>query len=481
VLTKSRFLAGQQCAKRLWFEVHQPPEERSVDGVPLINGRAVDQMVRRLRPGVVVSVAEGIDAAVVETGRILAAGAPDVLYQGAFREGPLAVITDVIRRVHAASELVEVKAATEITPENIWDVAFQTLVLERAGFTVSRTLLGYIDKRFVLRRLGEYHGLLVEQDVTAQVRAMLPLVTTDVRRFLDVIALQAPPKVSMGAHCEQPHVCPFIERCAQHCRHLAYPLSILPRAGKVATKLMAEGYVDLRDVPASRLSNPAHQRVHAASVSGQPTLDTKATDALRKCAPPFAYLDFETINFAVPEVVGTRPYEQCPFQWSLHIERGQTLQHAAYLAIEEFGDFRQLATELLNALPTSGPVFVYNATLEKGVLELLGQHLPDLTAALRDVIDRLVDLWPITKAAYYHPAMLGSWSLKEVLPTIDPALAYDRLEEIQEGEAAQLAFLTLREGKVSESRRAELLGRLTQYCERDTYGMVVLRKFLCGE
>ena len=365
MLTKSRFLAGQQCAKRLWFEVHQPPEERSVDGIPLINGRAVDQMVRRLRPGVVVSLSEGIDAAVDETRRILAAGAPDVLYQGAFREGPLAVITDVIRRVHAVSELVEVKAATEITPENIWDVAFQALVLERAGFPVSRTLLGYIDKRFVLRRLGEYHGLLAEQDVTARVRAMLPLVTTDVRRFLDVIPLQTQPKVPMGAHCEQPHVCPFIERCAhEHRRHSVYHPSILPRAGQLATKLMAEGYFDLRDVPAARLTNPDHQRVHAASVSGQPAFDIKATDALRKCAPPFAYLDFETMNFAVPEVVGTCPYEQCPFQWSLHIEKDQTLQHAAYLAIEEFGDFGQLATELLKALPTSGSVFVYNATGE---------------------------------------------------------------------------------------------------------------------
>jgi hypothetical protein len=482
VLTKSRFLAGQQCAKRLWFEVHQPPEDRSVDGVPLINGRAVDQIVRRLRPGVVVSLTEGIDAAVDETRRVLAVVAPDVLYQGAFREGQLAVITDVIRRVHATAELVEVKATTEIAPEHIWDVAFQAFVLERAGLPVSRTLLSYVDKRFVLRRSSDYHGLLVEQDVTVQVRAMLPLVTTDARRFLDVISLPTRPKVPMGAHCEHPHICPFIERCdLARRRPSKYPISILPRAGKVAAKLVAEGYVDLRDVPAARLTNPDHQRVYAATVTGQPNFNIAATAELRKCAPPFAYLDFETMNFAVPEVVGTRPYEQCPFQWSLHVEKDQTLQHASYLAIEQFGDFRQLASELLEALPTSGAVFVYNATLEKGVLELLGRQVPGLSGALRDLIDRLVDLWPITKAAYYHPAMLGSWSLKDVLPTIDPALAYNKLEEIQEGEAAQLAFLELREGEVSESRRAELLRRLTRYCERDTYGMVVLRKFLCGQ
>jgi hypothetical protein len=482
-LTKSRFLAGQQCAKRLWFEVHQPLEEVSGDSMPLVNGRAVDRLVQTLQPGLVVPREGGMATAVDDTRRILDAGAPEVLYQGAFRDGPLAAVTDVVRRAGEAFELVEVKASTEVKDEHLPDVAFQALVLERAGVPVARTHIGHVDKRFVLQRPGDYGGLLVEEDVTAQVRKLLPVIAERAAVSVDVIARETAPPVSMGAQCEKPFPCPFIERCElQRGRRPEYPISILPRGGKVVTQLAAEGYEDLRTVPAEKLTNADHSRVHAATVSGRAFFDAAATQALRALVPPFAYLDFETMNFAVPEVVGTWPYEQCPFQWSLHVEAADgSLRHADYLAIEAFGDFPTLATELLTALPASGPVFVYNQTLEKGVLERLAKRVPDLAPALQGVIGRLVDLWPITKAAYYHPAMLGSWSLKAVLPTIDPSLAYETLEEVQEGEGAQLAFVELREARVNAERRTELSQRLRRYCGRDTYGILVLRRFLCNE
>jgi hypothetical protein len=93
----------------------------------------------------------------------------------------------------------------------------------------------------------------------------------------------------------------------------------------------------------------------------------------------------------------------------------------------------------------------------------------------------LVDLLPVTRAAYYHRDMQGSWSIKSVLPTIDPALDYAALGEVQEGGGAQLAFLQLRAGAVSRTRRAALTSALLKYCERDSWGLVVLRRFLCGE
>jgi hypothetical protein len=101
--------------------------------------------------------------------------------------------------------------------------------------------------------------------------------------------------------------------------------------------------------------------------------------------------------------------------------------------------------------------------------------------SLREVAARLVDLLPVTRAAYYHREMRGSWSIKSVLPTIDPALDYAGLGEVQEGSGAQLAFLQLQSATVSTARRAALTSALLKYCERDTWGLVVLRRFLCGE
>ena len=480
-LTKSRFMSGLQCSKRLWYEVHEPLEAPAGDSMPLINGRAVDRLAQTLHPGPVISRDGGLPAALEETQALFARGAPSVLYQGAFRDGPLAAIVDILRVRDGAFELIEMKASTAVKPEHLPDVAFQALVLEQARIPVARVHIGHVNNQFVLRSRNDYAGLLTETDVTEQVRAMLPAIRKQATESVGTIGEALAPDVSMGAHCEAPYPCPFMDRCAgKSASGPKFPVSILPRGGKLIAELASEGYEDLRDVPAERLRSKEHKRVHAATVSGQASFDVAATTGLRKLAPPFAYLDFETMTSAVPEIIGTRPYEQCPFQWSLHIESPDgTLRHAEYLASESFGDLQKLASALLAALPDAGPVFVYNQTFEKGVLQLLTRLVPRLASSLHEVIDRLVDLLPITKAAYYHPDMLGSWSIKKVLPTVNSSLGYESFK-VQDGTAAQLAFLELRNPETSSGRREELTKGLIAYCERDTYAMVVLRRFLCS-
>ena len=108
-LTKSRFLSGIQCAKRLWFEVHEPLEESGGNSMPLVNGRAFDEVVQTLEPGLVIPRTGGLPKALDETRDAFSQGSPPVLYQGAFRDGPLAVIVDILRAKDSAFELVEVK------------------------------------------------------------------------------------------------------------------------------------------------------------------------------------------------------------------------------------------------------------------------------------------------------------------------------------------------------------------------------------
>ena len=261
-----------------------------------------------------------------------------------------------------------------------------------------------------------------------------------------------------------------------------FPVDLLPRAGAIAEQLRTEGYDDLRSVPRDRLTRDNHLRMYDATVTGTAFFDPVATEELRGLPAPRAYLDFETVGLAVPEIVGTRPYEPWPFQWSLHVENAAgELEHFDFLEIDHFGDFERLAGALICAVPPAGPIFVYNLSFERGVLQRLADRLPQHAAALEAMCGRLYDLWPVTKDAYYHRDMRGSWSIKDVLPTIDPTLAYDTLEEVREGEAAQLAFLELRDQRIAPARREQLTQRLRDYCRRDTFGMIILRRFLAGE
>ena len=261
-----------------------------------------------------------------------------------------------------------------------------------------------------------------------------------------------------------------------------FPVELLPRGGKTVEALLAAGYAELQHVPGELLSGEVHQRVLKATVTGEVYFDPPATASLRDLAMPMAYLDFETIGLAVPEIIGTRPYQPLPFQFSLHIERSAAqVEHVEYLGIESFGDFEAMAKALLTGVPDSGPVFAYNAPFEHRVLSDLADRVPQFAAGLRRLADRLVDLLPVTRSAYYHRDMKGSWSLKAVLPTIAPHLNYQHLAEVQEAGGAQLAFMLLRGGKLGAARAEALRTALLRYCERDTWALVVLRRFLCGE
>lgn len=159
-LTKSRFLSGLQCHKRLRFEIHQPLDEAIEPSIPILQGRPFDEVVQRLHPGVVISRSNGMLSAIAETQRDLAQGsnAPSPLYQPAFQAGGLTVIADVLRRRGDSFELVEVKATTQVKEAHLPDAAFQVLVLQGAKIPVSRVFLGHVNNQFVLRVLATMTG-----------------------------------------------------------------------------------------------------------------------------------------------------------------------------------------------------------------------------------------------------------------------------------------------------------------------------------
>jgi hypothetical protein len=206
-----------------------------------------------------------------------------------------------------------------------------------------------------------------------------------------------------------------------------------------------------------------------------------ALHALAGLDYPRFYFDFETIDFAVPVWAGTRPYEKIPFQWSCHVERSPgAFEHRHFLDLSGNDPSRACAEALLRTLETAGPVIAYNAGFEKGVLAALAARFPDLAPALEAVIDRLADPLPVIRRHYYHREMRGSRSLKKVLPTISPDLAYDRLDEVKEGADAQNAYHEAIANGVTDARRNEIRDQLLAYCERDTWAIVVLTWFLEG-
>jgi hypothetical protein len=487
-LSKSKLNAYRQCAKRLWLEVHRkdlveisPATQRKFDV-----GHQVGELARAEHPdGVLIGHDTALSEALKQTQAVLAASPRRPVFEATVRHADVLVRADLLVPTRGGFHMAEVKSSAEVKPYHLIDVAVQAWVLRGAGVPVRSVEVRHIDSGFVYPGGGDYRGLFASGDVEADVARLEPEVPKWVRDA-QAILNRPEPDVPVGAHCDDPFECPF--KC--HCASLAgpapaYPVTLLPGAkGKrLAEELLAEGFADLRDVPAERIgADEKLRRIHAVTASGKAYLSPAAREVLAGWGAPRRYLDFETIGFTVPRWAGTRPFQQVPFQWSCHAEdAGGGLTHAEFLDLSGEDPSRACAESLLVALGASGPVVAYSAAFESGVIKRLAERHPDLAPPLEAIGARIVDLLPVVREHYYHRDMKGSFSIKDVLPTVAPELAHSNLGEVQEGGGAQGAYLEATEPGTTAARRAELERSLREYCERDTLGMVRVARALDGQ
>lgn len=199
---------------------------------------------------------------------------------------------------------------------------------------------------------------------------------------------------------------------------------------------------------------------------------------------PAYFVDFETIQFAVPIWQGTRPYQQNTFQFSAHkLSPSGQLTHTEFLDLSGGDPSEPFAQALIAACGKRGPVYVYNAGFETARIHELAlrySHLAQLSAALLAINARVVDLLPIARERYYHPSQQGSWSIKKVLPAVVPELRYDALDGVQDGGMAMAAFLEAIHPDTNAERKTKIKQQLLAYCKLDTYAMVRLWQVFAG-
>ena len=188
---------------------------------------------------------------------------------------------------------------------------------------------------------------------------------------------------------------------------------------------------------------------------------------------PLYYLDFETIGTPIPLYDASRPYEQVPFQYSVHVQRrpGGKLRHFSFLPKTKNDPRRRILELLQRRLGDSGSIVAYNASFEMLRLRQSAARYPEFVDWVDSILPRFVDLWrPFCSLHYYHPRQEGRTGLKSVLPAL-VGVGYDDLE-IGDGETAYLTFMELVFGRMPREEKDATREALLRYCGRDTEGMV---------
>jgi hypothetical protein len=478
ILSKSTFLRSVQCPKSLYLNRYKPelrdPPDPSQEAV-FRTGNEVHALARELfAGGVLASTEDSYDPKtwLQRTRRLMQEGV-GVLFEATFEHDQVLVRVDILERVGNKWKAYEVKSSTSVKDPYDWDVAVQYHVLNGADIGLVDFSLLHINGDYVRRGALDLEALFTEVPMVELAREMESEVSIQIEWAKAVLSEPLVPEIDIGPYCDEPYACDFMGHCWRHVPdHSVFTVARMKKDHKF--RLYNEGIVRIEDIPedfplnkTSRVHVEGHK--YARSIIDQGALQ----DFLDSLHYPLYFLDFETFNPAIPPFDGIKPYDQIPFQYSLHRKSSpeSELTHTGYLADTGVDPRLALIRSLLRDTPPPGDILAYNRSFEARILRDLAGAFPEYASELEDRSSRLIDLMlPFQKRYYYLPEMHGSYSIKAVLPALVPELSYDAFE-ISEGSQAMEAYYQLG-GETNPARIEKIRHDLWEYCKFDTFAMV---------
>ena len=483
-LSKSKYCLLWQCPKLLWLDTcHRElkTEDPSRDE-RMVTGNEVGDLAMRLfgdYTEVTVLKEDGSPdlSAMIEKTRQCIENGTENICEASFSYNGLYCAVDILRKEGSGYAIYEVKSSTHEAEIYGVDIAYQKYVLEHCGLTVTGTYLVCINSEYTRGKELDIRQLFRIADMTEWVNPEMPLISSRLKLAGETLSSGTEPARDIGEWCDNPYHCAYWEYCS---RHLPQPsvFDIYRMTAKKKLEYYRKGMVSYEDMLSAPKLNDKQLRQIQFQLSDCGThIDKDGIQRfLNTLSYPLYFLDFETMQLAIPQYPGTKPYQQIPFQYSLHYieEPGGELKHREFLAESGKDPRRAIAESLCRDIPQNACVTAYNKGFECGRLKELAAQFPDLAGHLLNIQENIRDLLiPFQSGYYYNRAMGGSFSIKSVLPALypdDPTLDYHNLEGIHNGSEAMTIFPKIKDMPPEEQAAARK--NLLAYCELDTYAMV---------
>jgi hypothetical protein len=478
LISKSRYLQGRQCSKLFWTQYNDkekiPPTDAATQAI-FDQGHDVGHLAKSLYPGGVEIEGDPWKFAdlMARTREAMKKRVP--LYEAAFGGRNAFARADILVPAEdGAWDIVEVKSSTQVKPVNILDLSLQRYAAESNGLKIGKCVLMHVDTSYVRHGALELEKLFAREDVTAAVAEEFKNVESNLEEMLAVLRLDMAPDVPIGPRCDDPYTCALHDVCWEFLPENS-PLKLTGFPKVDAFELIRGGLLKLEEI-SDEIDLTGKQDIQVKSArTGSHHIDAKKIrEFLKQLSYPRYYLDFETFQTAVPEFDDTRPYQQVPFQFSLHVAAapGAALAHQSYLSEGKIDPRPEFLALLRDRLGEAGPIICYNAAFERGIVAAAVEVVPDFKDWWKKTKKRFVDLLvPFRAFAYYHPDQLGSASLKAVLPALTGGPGYEGLE-ICDGGMASWEYRRVTFGKVDPAERARIRKQLEEYCGLDTEAMI---------
>ena len=480
LLTKSKYLNGIQCPKLLWISVNDKQRIPEVDESKqklFDEGHIVGEFAKKLFPNGINIPYEDFSKNIEQTRKLLKENKP--LFEPAFLVDRLYSRADVLEPTKDEEwDIIEVKSSTEVKDVNIQDVAFQKYVYEKAGLKIRKCFLLHINNQYVRQEQVNPSELFTKQDISTEVAEEIKLVPERVREMLKIIDSKEP-VIKISDSCNKPYECSMKKECWAF---LPKENSVfdLYRGGQKSWELFENRILAIKDIPNSfKLNDKQQIQLECEKTQRVHIREHAIKDFLDKLKYPLYFLDFETYQTAIPLYDGLKPYQQIPFQFSVHkIDDKGKKTHYSFISAGKKDPRKKFINSINRKLGTKGSVIVYNQSFEEGRLKEIGHFFPLEKPHVDNIIKRMVDLLqPFRNFDYYDRKQEGSASIKYVLPALTNA-SYKDMEIANGGQASiRYAYITHGniEGKKANKEEIKKVRQdLKKYCELDTEAMVLI-------
>ncbi len=480
-LSKSKYCQCVQCKKIFWLGKYKKECASSVDKTVLFEtGHKVGELAKGLF-GDYEDVPFDITLTpMIEKTEELLQNKPNIITEASFSYDNNFCSVDILKNDEDGVEIYEVKSSTGVKDIYLDDASYQCYVLSNLGLNVKKVAIVHINNKYIREKELDLNQLFKVEDITDIAISKQSEIRNNIEQineFMKEHDEQNEPDMGIGVHCFNPYLCDFWDYCT---KDLPKPNVFDVKGMQIPDKFKNynEGKISFEDLANEDINLKFLEQIDFEINDKEPKIEKEAIkEFLDSLKYPLYFIDYESCQHAIPEIEGTRAYQQLPFQYSLHIlkEEGAELEHKEFLGeIDDKDIVRHFAESMIKDISEDGSVIVYNKTFEATRNKEIGQMYPDLKGDMERINTNMLDLMiPFKNRNYYAKEMKGSHSLKFVLPALypdDPQLDYHNLPLIHDGGEASQAFLNLKDK--SKEDQEEIREGLLEYCKLDTLAMV---------
>jgi hypothetical protein len=449
MLSKSRYLKGLKCTKALWLNHYKKEVAFYPEHVQQIfaTGNTAGELAQQYFPnGELALVSNYPDSKAITRTKELIKNGCKTIYEATFAAENTLVALDILHQINGKWHAFEVKSTNSVKEEHVRDAAIEYYVMLNSGIEIEDISIMHFNREYIKNGEINPKELFTYESVFTRMEKYLPEIPKNIEAFLEVYQ-QEEPILEIGDHCNKPYGCEF----ANYCHKL-----------------------------------PGNQEL-LNEISTQPIFGTEITykneegirQFLNENPFPIYSLDFESAQYGIPKFDNSRPYQQIPFQYSLHYQKDANSEpeHFEFLG-NGIDDPREVLIQQmikdLDPHSTNEKILMYSS-FEKTMLTNFIRDFPKYKEALENIKERFIDLGVIFRTYIKTEATQKTWSLKVVLPTFLPHLSYQDLE-IQHGMATVEVYKGF--ANLSTTEQEEARKNMLAYCELDTLAVLELYNLL---